>query len=405
MSSSPISAKALSMPRLLFIFITILIDKLGESLIFPILPFLVERFRSDAFTLGLLASSFAVAQFIASPIIGGLSDRYGRRPVLLVCVLGTAISYYLFGLAASLWMLFFSRVIDGITGGVAATAQAYIADISTPENRAKNFGLTGAAFGLGFTLGPALGGTLANINLNLPVLVAGTIALLNFALGWFVLPESLDQEHRRPFTLQDLNPISQLIDLLRNSQIQGLLIAFFIFNFAFAGFSSIFVLFLNDRYGWGPSQAAVVFFFIGIVSTLVQGGLIRQLLPRFGEAKLSIAGLGLVSIAFGGIVLIPPTGSIVIPALYLTQALLALGVGLIIPSLRGLISNRVSNQEQGKTLGGNQALQSVATILGPLWAGWIFDRSGVLSPFWTGAVLMVTAIGFALMNLPRRLSV
>ncbi|MBD2023721.1 MFS transporter, partial [Leptolyngbya sp. FACHB-711] len=156
MSSSPLPAKALSMPRLLFIFITILIDKLGESLIFPILPFLVERFRSDAFTLGLLASSFAIAQFIASPIIGGLSDRYGRRPILLVCVLGTAVSYYLFGFAASLWMLFFSRVVDGITGGVAATAQAYIADISSPEDRAKNFGLTGAAFGLGFTLGPAL---------------------------------------------------------------------------------------------------------------------------------------------------------------------------------------------------------------------------------------------------------
>ncbi len=404
MSSSPASAKALSMPRLLFIFITILIDKLGESLIFPILPFLVERFRSDAFTLGLLASSFAIAQFIASPIIGALSDRYGRRPILLVCVLGTAVSYYLFGLAASLWMLFFSRIVDGITGGVAATAQAYIADISSPEDRAKNFGLTGAAFGLGFTLGPALGGVLANISLNLPVFVAGTIALLNFCLGWFVLPESLDKEQRRPFTLQDLNPISQLIDLLKNPRIQGLLIAFFIFNFAFAGFSSIFVLFLNNRYGWGPTQAAAVFFFIGIVSTLVQGGLIRSLLPRFGESKLTIVGLLLVAIAFGGIVLVPATGPILLPALYTTQALLALGVGLIIPSLRGLISNRVSNQEQGKTLGGNQALQSVATILGPLWAGWVFDHSGVLSPFWTGAFFMLIAIGFTLTNLPRRLS-
>ncbi len=392
------------MPRLLFIFITILIDKLGESLIFPILPFLVERFRSDAFTLGLLASSFAIAQFIASPIIGALSDRYGRRPILLVCILGTAVSYYLFGLAASLWMLFFSRVVDGITGGVAATAQAYIADISSPENRAKNFGLTGAAFGLGFTLGPALGGVLANINLNLPVFVAGTIALLNFFLGWFVLPESLEKDQRRPLTLKDLNPIGQLADLLKNPKIQGLLISFFIFNFAFAGFSSIFVLFLNDRYGWGPTQAAIVFFFIGIVSTIVQGGLIRQLLPRFGEAKLSVMGLLLVAIAFAGIALIPPSGAMLVPALYTTQAMLALGVGLIIPCLRGLISNRVSDQEQGKTLGGNQALQSVATILGPLWAGWMFDHSGALAPFWTGAFFMAMAIGFTLMNLPRRLS-
>ncbi len=402
MSVSPDQAKGIPVPRLAFIFVTILIDKVGESLIFPILPFLVERFRSDAFTLGMLVSSFAIAQFVAIPIISGLSDRYGRRPVLLVCVLGTAVSYYMFGLAASLWVLFLSRIIDGITGGVAPTAQAYIADISAPEDRAKNFGLTGAAFGLGFILGPALGGALANISLNLPVFVAGTIALLNFIWGYFVLPESLEQDQRRPFTRRDLNPISQLSDLLKNPQIQGLVTGFFIFNFAFAGFSSIFVLFLDHRFGWGPNQAAAVFVFIGVLSTVVQGGLIRQLLPRFGEAKLTVAGLLMIAIAFGGIVLIPAEGPILLPALYTTQAFLAFGVGLIIPSMRGLISNRVSNQEQGKTLGGNQALQSIAMILGPLWAGWMFDHSGVLSPFWIGALLMLMAVGFTLTNLPRR---
>jgi DHA1 family tetracycline resistance protein-like MFS transporter len=255
---------------------------------------------------------------------------------------------------------------------------------------------------LGFILGPAIGGALANISLNLPVFVAGTIALLNFVLGWFVLSESLDEDQRRPFTRRDLNPISQLSDLLKNPQIQGLVIGFFIFNFAFAGFSSIFVLFLDNRYGWGPNQAAMVFVFIGVVSTIVQGGLIRQLLPRFGEAKLSVAGLAMIALAFGGLVVIPPEGPILLPALYATQALLALGVGLIIPSMRGLISNRVSNQEQGKTLGGNQAMQSIAAILGPLWAGWVFDQSGMLSPFWMGALLMVMAVGFTLTNLPRR---
>jgi len=402
MSVSSGQTRGIPASRLAFIFVTILIDKLGESLIFPILPFLVERFRSDAFTLGLLVSSFAITQFIAIPIISGLSDRYGRRPVLLVCILGTAVAYYMFGLAASLWVLFLSRIVDGMTGGVAPTAQAYIADISAPEDRAKNFGLTGAAFGLGFILGPAIGGALANISLNLPVFVAGTIALVNFVFGWFVLSESLPEDQRRPFTRRDLNPISQLSDLLKNSQIQGLVIGFFIFNFAFAGFSSIFVLFLDNRYGWGPNQAAMVFVFIGVVSTIVQGGLIRQLLPRFGEAKLSVAGLVLIALAFGGLVLIPPEGPILLPALYTTQAFLALGVGLIIPSMRGLISNRVSNQEQGKTLGGNQAMQSIAAILGPLWAGWVFDRSGILSPFWMGALLMIMAVGFTLTNLPRR---
>ena len=250
------------------------------------------------------------------------------------------------------------------------TAQAYIADISAPEDRAKNFGLTGAAFGLGFILGPAIGGALANISLNLPVFVAGTIALVNFVFGWFVLSESLPEDQRRPFTRRDLNPISQLSDLLKNSQIQGLVIGFFIFNFAFAGFSSIFVLFLDNRYGWGPNQAAMVFVFIGVVSTIVQGGLIRQLLPRFGEAKLSVAGLVLIALAFGGLVLIPPEGPILLPALYTTQAFLALGVGLIIPSMRGAdFLTEYLIRSRAKPWAGNQAMQSIAAILGPPLGG------------------------------------
>lgn len=402
MSLSSKKAASPAIPQLAFIFITILIDKMGESIIFPILPFLIERFSTDAFTLGLLVSSFSVAQFIAAPIIGALSDRYGRRPVLLVCILGTTASYYLFGFANTLVLIFVSRIIDGITGGVAGTAQAYIADISAPQDRAKNFGLTGAAFGLGFTLGPALGGILANVSLNLPVFVAGTLALINFGIGFFSLPESLPLEQRRPLKWRDLNPITQLTDLLANVRIRGLLTAFFLFNFAFAGFSGIFVLFLNQRFGWGPSEAAMVFFFIGVVSTIVQGGLIRKLLPAFGEAKLSISGLLLVAIAFAIIVLLPDQGWMVVPGIYTTQAMLALGVGLIIPCLRGLISNRVSNQDQGRTIGGSQGVQSLASILGPLWAGYVFDNLGLLSPFWMGALIMIVAANITFLNLVRQ---
>lgn len=402
MSLSSNKAASPAIPQLAFIFVTILIDKIGESIIFPILPFLIERFSTDAFTLGLLVSSFSVAQFIAAPIIGALSDRYGRRPVLLVCILGTAISYYVFGLATTLWVIFVSRIIDGVTGGVAGTAQAYIADISSPQDRAKNFGLTGAAFGLGFTLGPALGGILVNVNLNLPVFVAGTFALINFGIGCFCLPESLPLDQRRSLKWRDLNPIIQITDLFANVRIRGLLTAFFLFNFAFAGFSSIFVLFLNQRFGWGPSQAAMVFFFIGIVSTIVQGGLIRKMVPAFGEAKLSIAGLLLVAIAFGIIVLLPSAGWMVVPGIYTTQAMLAMGVGLIIPCLRGLISNRVSNQEQGKTIGGSQGVQSLASILGPIWAGYVFDQLGLLSPFWMGALIMIVAANITFLNLSRK---
>jgi multidrug resistance protein len=384
---------------LIFIFTTILLDKLGESILFPILPFLLERFRSDAMTLGLLTSSFAFAQFFATPMIGSLSDRYGRRPVLLLCVLGTSLSYYMFGLAGSLWVLFISRMIDGVTGGVAATAQAYIADISTPADRAKNFGLTGAAFGLGFMLGPALGGSLAGININLPVFFAGTVALLNFILGWVSLPESLAPENRRVFGWKDLNPFGQISDLFQHDRIRGFLWTTFIFNFAFSGFSSVFVLFLNRRFGWGPSSAALVFVFIGVLSTVIQGGLIRKLIPAFGEGKLTLTGLIALAIGFGLIVVVPSDSPTVYLLLYLSQGLLALGVGLILPCLRGLISNRVSDQEQGRTLGSAQGLQSIASILGPLWASWCFDQFGMVSPFWLGSLLILLAFGTTWMNL------
>lgn len=395
----PTRFKGLKVSPLLFIFVTILLDKLGESILFPILPFLLERFRSDALTLGLLTSSFAVAQFFATPLIGSLSDRYGRRPVLLLCVLGTSLSYYLFGLAGSLWVLFVSRMIDGITGGVAATAQAYIADISTPADRAKNFGLTGAAFGLGFVLGPALGGALAGINLNLPVFFAGTVALLNFILGWVSLPESLKPENRRVLRLKDLNPLGQINDLFQHDRIKGFLWTTFIFNFAFSGFSSVFVLFLNRRFGWGPSSAALVFVFIGVLSTVIQGGLIRKLIPAFGEGKLTLAGLVALAIGFGLIIVVPSEIPALYLLLYLSQGLLALGVGLVLPCLRGLISNRVSAQEQGRTLANAQGLQSIAAILGPLWASWCFDHFSIFSPFWLGAIFILFAFGATWLNL------
>jgi DHA1 family tetracycline resistance protein-like MFS transporter len=391
--------KRFKISPLFFIFITLLINKIGVSILFPILPFLVERFRSDAVTLGLLTSVYAIAQFLATPAIGAISDRYGRRPVMLICVLGSAVSYFMFGWAGALWVLFLSRMIDGVTGGVAATAQAYIADISTPENRAKNFGLTGVAFGLGFVLGPALGGALASISITLPIFFAAVIALLDVILGYFTLPESLSLEKRQSFGLKELNPLNQITDLLQNHRIKGFLWTTFIFNFAFSGFSSVFVLFLDRRFNWGPAQAAVVFVFIGVVSTVVQGGLIRKLVPAMGEAKLTVLGLIGLAIGFALIALTPPNSLLLYPMLYASQALLATGVGLILPCLRALISSRVSDREQGKTIANAQGLQSLAVIFGPLWAGWSFDHLGAGSPFWMGAGLSLLALATTLQNL------
>lgn len=394
-----VHSKGLKLSPLLFIFATLLINRIGMSILFPILPFLVERFRSDATTLGLLSSVYAVAQFLATPALGAISDKYGRRPVLLICVLGSSLSYLMFGLAGALWVLFLSRLIDGITGGVAATAQAYIADTSTPENRSKNFGLTGVAFGLGFVLGPALGGALASINLYVPVFFAAALALMDVILGYFTLPESLSADKRQSFTLKDLNPLNQLADLLQNRRIRGFLWATFVFNFAFSGFTSIFVLFLNDRFQWGTSEAAVVFVLIGVVSTIVQGGLIRKWVPRYGEARLTVVGLIALAVGFGLIALTPPHTVWITPMIYSSQALLALGVGLLLPCLRGLISNRVSDREQGRTIGSAQGLQSLAVIFGPLWAGWSFDHLGAIAPFWMGAALCLLALGATVWNL------
>lgn len=397
-SSTPPLAKS----QLLFIFVTILVDRIGSSIIIPVLPFLIGQFQDNALTLGLLTASFSVAQFIAIPVIGALSDQHGRRPVLLVCILGTTLAYSLFGIAGSLWVIFLSRLIDGITGGIPSTAQAYIADVSTPEDRAKNFGITGAAFGLGFTVGPALGGFLAKFSLELPIFIAAALALLNFIWGYFSLPESLPVEKRQEkLAIKDFNPIGQLWQMFQKQQLRGLLLSLFLFNFVFTGFSSIYVLFLNQRFGWGPTEAALVFVWIGVVSTLVQGGLIRKLIPKYGEAKLTLTGITLIAVAFGLTLAIPNQGLGLYGGVYLTQAMLAFGVGFILPSLRALISNRVSDREQGRTIAGTQSLRSVASIAGPIWAGLVFDHLGILSPFWMGALMMAFALAVTTLGLRR----
>jgi MFS transporter, DHA1 family, tetracycline resistance protein len=375
-----------------FIFLTIFVDFMGGTLLVPILPFLVERFRSDALTIGLLGASFSLAQFVAAPGIGALSDRYGRRPVLLMCMLGTSLGYLIFGLANALWLLFLGRIVDGITGGVISTAQAYIADISKPEDRSKNFGLIGAAFGLGFILGPAIGGALSQIDLNLPVFLAAGLALANTILGYFTLPESLPKEKRQQGKLQsiwsELNPIGQLGNIARDKNIRALVFGFFLFNFAFAGFQNNFAVFTRDQFQWDPVKNAQLFAYIGVVSSLVQGGLIRKLIPRFGEEILALWGLAFCGISVFAVAFLPAANW-----LYVTQTLFALGVGLASPTLRGLISARTSAQEQGRALGGAQSLVSLSMVLGPLWAGSVYDSLGYTAPYWTSGLWIAVALG------------
>jgi len=395
-------------------FITLLNDRLGESIVFPLLPFLLASFTSNGRTLGLLAGSYAIAQFAFTPLIGALSDRYGRKPVIAVCVAGSVLGLGLFAITLSInwqaipWaaggliplaLLFCGRLIDGVSGGTAATAGAVLADISTPENRAKAFGLIGVAFGLGFILGPAFGGVLTGFSVTLPVWVATGFALVNLLLVVVLLPETHPQEARRAMPRKrDLNPFTALKRVFTNPQVRRLCAAFFLFFMAFNGFTAVLVLYFKQAFNWGPGLATTAFLVVGVVATVVQGGLIGPLVARFGEWRLTLAGLGLVII---GCLLIPMANrSNAAGVVFSAVAILALGTGLVTPCLRALVSRRLGDSGQGAALGSLQGLQSLGSFIGPPVAGFSYDMLGQRSPFWLGIALLVGVAALVAGGLP-----
>ena len=388
-------------PTLLSAFLTLLNDRLSESIVFPLLPFLLARFAPDGRTLGLLAGSYALAQFVVTPLIGALSDRYGRRPVIAICVGGSVAGLGLFALTVSLpWaessilpllLLFIARIIDGISGGTAATASAVLADISPPDKRARTFGLIGVAFGLGFILGPFVGGQLARIAVPLPVWVATGFAVLNLLVVLNLLPETLPVQSRRNLPRKrDLNPFARIGQVLTDPSVGRLCAAFFLFFLAFNGFTAILVLYFKQRFGWGPELATFAFLVVGVVATVVQGVLIGPLVKRAGEWRLTLIGLVLVIV---GCLMIPGIGSPErAPAIFIAVAILALGTGLVTPSLRSLVSRRLGREGQGTALGSLQALQSLGSFLGPPIAGISYDLLGPVSPFAGAAAILLTVI-------------
>ena len=394
-------------PTLLSAFLTLLNDRLSESIVFPLLPFLLAQFAPDGRTLGLLAGSYALAQFLVTPLIGALSDRHGRRPVMAICVSGSVLGLGLFAITVSLaWpgstaiplvLLFAARIIDGVSGGTAATASAVLADISAPEQRARSFGLIGVAFGLGFILGPGLGGWLATYSIALPVWIATGFALVNLMVVLTLLPETHPPEARQTSTQQaELNPFARISRVISQGSIGRLSAAFFLFFLAFNGFTAILVLYFKQRYGWGPELATTAFLVVGIVATVVQGGLIGPLVQRFGERRLTLIGLGLVIV---GCVLIPSIGRADQPAsVMIAVGLLALGTGLVTPSLRSQVSRRLGDGGQGAALGSLQALQSLGSFLGPPLAGLSYDLLGPTSPFIGAALVLIIVIGLVKNN-------
>lgn len=385
---------------LAFILMTVFIDLLGLGILIPVIPFIVRQFSDSALTVGLLSMSFALFQFFAAPLLGKLSDRHGRRPLLLISLFGSGIGYVLFGLAHSLTLLFVARVVDGITGGNISIAQAYIADVTAPEHRSRNFGLLGAAFGLGFIIGPAIGGALSHYwGLAAPAFFAAALAFGNTLLGVFVLPETrpLEKRSQAKITLASINPVGNVLRGVRHEHLGAIFLAIFAFNVAFSGLQSNFSLFTLARFGWGPQQNAVLFSVIGICGALTQAVIMRRVTKTFRDQSIATVGLLIQTCAYIGVAFAHAPWLV-----FVTSSMTAVGVGITTPTLSGIVSNSVSDQEQGVMLGTVQSVAALTRIVGPLWAGFAFDWLGPGAPYWSGAILLGIAAAFVVSARPQR---
>ena len=358
-------------PALGFIFITLFLDVLGFGLIIPILPKLLETFHPGDTTktsliYGSLVALYSLMQFTFAPVLGNLSDRFGRRPILLGSLFGSAVDYLFLALAPTLPWFFVGRVINGISGASITTAAAYIADISPPEKRAANFGIIGAAFGLGFIAGPALGGWLGENNLRLPFIVAAGLTFANWLYGYFILPESLQPEHRRPFSLAHANPFNALAALRQHPIVLGLSGTFFCLNLAQFTLQSTWVLYTGYRFNWGPRAVGISLAVVGLMAALVQGGLVRMLIPRLGERRAIVFGLSISVVNFL-LYGIATQG-------WMLYAVLTVGsiAGIAGPAAQGLISRNVPPNQQGAIQGALTSIASLCGIIAPPIATGLF---------------------------------
>jgi MFS transporter, DHA1 family, tetracycline resistance protein len=385
-----------------FIFITLLIDVMGWGLIIPVMPKLISELKgipiNEASPYGaLLLSVYAITQFVFAPLIGNLSDKYGRRPVLLSSLVGFGIDYIFLALAPSFGWLFLGRIIAGITGASFTTATAYIADVSTAETRAKNFGMIGAAFGLGFFIGPALGGLLAGLGVRAPFYAAAGLCLLNALYGYFVLPESLDKEHRRSFEWKRANPFGSLQFLQKTPGIGSLAISFFLIYLAAQAVQGNWSFFTIYRFGWTEGLVGISLAVVGLLVGAVQGGLIRVINPRLGDEKSIYLGLLLYSL---GLVLFAFASQSWMMFVFLIPYCLG---GIAGPSLQAIISKHVPPNEQGELQGALTSLMSLTTIIGPLIMNNLFkyfttDKAPFYFPgvsFLLGAVFMLLSVFIA----------
>ncbi|MGC1503102.1 MAG: TCR/Tet family MFS transporter [Sulfitobacter sp.] len=393
-------------PAVSFVMITVMIDSMGIGLMIPVMPDLIREVNGGdlsqaALWGGLLATIFAVMQFLFGPVLGGLSDRFGRRPVLLTSLAVMAADYVVMALAGSIWLLLLGRIVGGITAATHSTASAFMADISAPEERSKNFGLIGAGFGVGFLLGPTMGGLLAEYGTRAPFWAAAVLAFGNFVLGWLVLKETLRPEHSRPFNWRRANPFGAIKQMGKLPGARPLLVVYFLYSVAFAVYPSVWSYFGQERFGWQPSVIGLSLALFGGAMVVVQGGLIRLALNRLGERGTVIAG-HLFAIGTYAAIAVIPSGMF---TLALTPV--AAVAGVIPPALTGIMSRQVADNAQGELQGVLTSANALAMILSPLAMTATFaqfTRNGTPfylpgAPFLLAGGLMVVALGVFMFRL------
>lgn len=385
----PISAESRTI-----LFLTVFIHLLGFGIIIPLLPYYAETYGATGLTVGLLTTSFSFSQFVFAPFWGRLSDRVGRRPILIGSLLLTGVSYLVYAAAGSLALLFASRILAGVAGAVLSTAQAYVADTTTPENRTKGMGLIGAAFGMGFIFGPAIGGVLSRWGFAAPAYASASLALAAAVFAFLRLPESLPREARAGAAARRSR--TTLREALARPAVGTVLGLFFVATLCFSGMETILALFCQRFYGWGPHEIGYLFAYVGVVAASMQLRIVGALARRFGERALVRAGLALMGAAFVTAGLVPP-----LALFLLVMGAIAVASGLMTPSLSGLISIATPADEQGGILGVYQSLGSLARAAGPFLGGLAFDVVSPGAPLWMAGIGLGLAALFAA-KLPRR---